>query len=145
MTRIALLLTAIPLAAFLATLLNALLDRQFATTRPRPTIRTPSGRALLLVLTLAPFAAHAAHAASPEAKDAADCQAIDCSLEVDADAVETLWGASASGVELVSQSRIPVDFYAPSGLATERTPAVLARPAPTRKRAADPAEIVAPE
>ena len=108
MTRIVLILTAIPLAAVLALLLNTLLDRRLAAAEA--SLRRVTGRGFSVALAAAlGLIAAPAFAAEP----AQDCKSIDCSLIVDAASVDRLWKPAAKDgdrVEVVAQSRIPVAF-----------------------------------
>jgi hypothetical protein len=95
MTRIVLFLTAVPLAAILALVLNRLLERAalgiFATA--------------LLTLSLATAAPVAATQESPDAT----CDSFECSLAVDRAKLDELWTKSQPRkVKLLYQSRIPM-------------------------------------
>ncbi len=108
MTRIVLILTAIPLAAILALLLDTLLDRRPSAVRAsvrRPTRPRSRGRlSIALALALGWTAA-----ALPAAQT--DCASIGCSLLVDAEKVDRLWSSPAEErAKVVAQSRIPVAF-----------------------------------
>ncbi len=120
MTRIVLLLTAVPLAAVLALVLNTLLDRRLAASTaparraPRSARQRSRGAWIALALlgsgAAAPPLAHASGEATGDG-----CASIDCSLSVEAALVDRLWEpASPDGVVLVAQSRIPVWFDADS-------------------------------
>ncbi len=105
MIRIAIFLTAIPLAAALAMAFNALLDRRLAAVRQTARHRTPLRlRGLLALLALTSITAPAS-AAIPAGET---CAEIECSLSVEAERVEDLWKANPTRVVLVAQSRIPV-------------------------------------
>ena len=100
MTRIVLFLTAVPLAAILALVLNKLLERA---AEPREITKSLVFLAFVSSLLISPFATPAA--ASTEAP----CHRIECSLEVDRQALDTLWQSSQpKKVKLLYQSRIPV-------------------------------------
>lgn len=116
MTRIVLLLTAVPLAAVLALVLNTLLDRRLAAStapaRRAPRSARQRSRGAWIALALLGSGA----AAPPLAHASGDgCASIDCSLMVEAARVDRLWEpANEDGVVLVAQSRIPVWFDADS-------------------------------
>lgn len=108
MTRIALFLTAVPLAAVLAHALNRLLDRRLAALQlaarraPRSALRRGLSIALALALSMsaAPLLAETGQPA---------CTSIDCSLMADASRVNELWKrASNDRAVVVTRSRIPM-------------------------------------
>lgn len=115
MTGFLLFLTAVPLAAILALLLNTLLDRRTADGRdwlaPASQSKTYRLRSLagLAAVATALLLAPALASAQTERTEASDCTSLDCSLEADTEAVERLWSSAPGGLEvIVSQSRIPV-------------------------------------
>ncbi len=136
MTRIVLLLTAVPLAAVLALILNTLLDRRLAAiATPRDRAAEPGGqrfRAVWLALALLAASAGApalAHATS----DARHCASIDCSLLVEAALVDRIWKPAPDvRVAIVAQSRIPVWFDAATGSERKRDEAQPSDPAEGR-------------
>lgn len=123
MTRIAIFLTAIPLAAALAMLFNALLDRRVAALAKvvrRPS--TPRLRGLLAFVVLTSMLT--APVLASQGRETG-CAEIECSLAVDADRVESLWTDRSTGIVLVSQSRIPVQIESePEPASQESTEAV---------------------
>ena len=111
MTRIALFLTAVPLALALATLLNLLLDRRLAAVarpdliaRRRAALR--NGR-LLPLLAVALLSAAPALATQGEAGVTDDGASIESALRADAESVERLWSVSTGDVVLIAQEPIP--------------------------------------
>lgn len=103
MTRIVLILTAVPLAAILALVLNTLLER--ATEKPRVVKSLAFLVSGALLLALGAAAPAAARAPAP----AELCGSLECSLEVDRQQLDEFWSRhQPKKVRLLYQSRIPV-------------------------------------
>jgi hypothetical protein len=103
MTRIVLFLTAVPLAAILALVLNSLLER--ATERPRV---LKSFVFFVFVAALTMLGAASPAAARTEAPEQR-CGSIECSLTIDKQQLDDLWSRlQPKKVRLLYQSRIPV-------------------------------------
>lgn len=118
MTGFLLFLTAVPLAAILALLLNSLLDRRTAEERDwldpasqSKTYRLRSLAALAAVASALLLVPAPASAQTDRADAASNCTNLDCSLEADREAVERLWSGAPDGLEVVvTQSTIPIRF-----------------------------------
>lgn len=110
-------LTAVPLAALLALLLNTLLDRRTLDRRewpaPSPEAKTNHLRSLagLAAVATALLLTPAPARATADPPKSSECTRIDCSLEADAEAVQRLWSSAPDDLDvIVAQSRIPVRF-----------------------------------
>jgi len=103
MTRIVLFLTAVPIAAILALILNSLLER--ATERPQVSKTLAFLVSAVVLLGLGATAPATAHSGPTDEV----CATLECSLTVDKQALDELWSSSQpKRVKLLYQSRIPV-------------------------------------
>lgn len=103
MTKVVLFLTALPLAAILALILNALLERATERREVAKSLAFVVLGATILLFGSAPADARAS------TSEGLPCAKIECSLEVDRQQLDQLWNKHQPGkVKLLYQSRIPV-------------------------------------